>query len=93
MGRWSIWLVISLILFFVAFQILVASGQRGGDTFFSNLTLAIPMVLAGISGISAFVTGTIGIIRSRERSVLVYLATVIGFFVLIFSLAEVLCPH
>jgi len=93
MGRWSIGLTASLLFFFLVFLLLVASGQRGGDTFFSNLALTIPILLAGISGVSAFLTGIIGIIRSKERSVLVFLATTIGFFVLTFWLAEVLFPH
>ena len=58
-----------------------------------NLALAIPMLLAAVSGVSALVTGIIGIVKSRERSVLVFLATVIGLFVLIFSLGEILFPH
>jgi cytochrome bd-type quinol oxidase subunit 2 len=92
-GRWSVGLTIILIIFFVLFQLLVASGQRGGETFFDNLALTIPILLAGISGVSAFVTGIIGIIKSRERSFLVFLTTTIGFFVLVFCLGEFLFPH
>jgi len=93
LGRWSIGLIASLFLFYVLFQFLVVLGQRGGDTFFSNYALTIPIMLAGISGVSAFVTGIIGIIKSKDRSVLVFVATVIGFFVLAFWLGEVLFPH
>lgn len=93
MGKWSTGLIIAFLLFLAVFLILVASGQRGGDTFFSNLALTIPMLLAGVSGVSALVTGIIGIVKSRERSVLVFLATAIGLFVLVFSLGEILFPH
>ncbi|MFC2068788.1 hypothetical protein ACFLTP_07280 [Chloroflexota bacterium] len=93
LGKWTTWLVIVTILLFITFQVLVASGQRGGDTFFSNLALSVPMLIAGISGISAFFTGIIGIIKSKERSVLVFIATVIGFFILFFVLGEFLVPH
>ncbi|NQT31443.1 MAG: hypothetical protein HQ588_03835 [Deltaproteobacteria bacterium] len=93
MGKWSTGLIIAFLLFFAVFLILVASGQRGGDTFFSNLSLTIPMLLAGVSGVSALVTGIIGIVKSRERSVLVFMATAIGLFVLVFSLGEILFPH
>jgi len=93
MGKWSTGLIIAFLLFLAVFLILVASGQRGGDTFFSNLALTIPMLLAGVSSVSALVTGIIGIVKSRERSVLVFLATAIGLFVLVFSLGEVLFPH
>ena len=93
LGKWSIWLIIAVIVLFIIFQLLVALGQRGGATFFSNLALSIPMLLAGISGISAFFTGIIGIIKSKERSILTFVATTIGFFILFFVLGELLVPH
>jgi hypothetical protein len=93
LGRWSIWLIIAFILLLISFQLLVISGQLGGDTFFSNLVLSIPMLLAAISGISAFFTGIIGIIKSKERAVLVFVATIIGLFILVFVLGEFLVPH
>jgi len=93
LGKWSIWLIIAFILLFITFQLLVASGQRGGSTFFSNLALSVPMLIAGISGVSAFFTGIIGILKSKERSVLVFIAMIIGFFILVFVLAEFLFPH
>jgi predicted Abi (CAAX) family protease len=92
-GKWSAGLIVAFILFFVLFLILVASGQRGGETFFSNLLLTVPMLLAGTCGVAAFVTGLIGIIKSKERSILVYLAIFIGFDILVFCLGEVLVPH
>jgi UDP-N-acetylmuramyl pentapeptide phosphotransferase/UDP-N-acetylglucosamine-1-phosphate transferase len=67
-------LIIAFFLFVAVCLILGALGQGGGDTFFSNLTLGIPGLLAGVSAVSAFLTGIISIIKSRERSVLVFLA-------------------
>jgi hypothetical protein len=93
LGRWSAGLIAGFFLFLVSFLLLVASGQRGGDTFFSNLVLTVPILLAGTCGVSAFLTGLIGIIRSKERAILVYLAVAIGFFVLFFWLGEILFPH
>ncbi|MFC1967795.1 hypothetical protein ACFLVX_00175 [Chloroflexota bacterium] len=93
MGKWSTGLIIAFFLFFAVFLIVVASGQHGGDTFFSNLALTIPMLLAVVSSVSALVTGIIGTVKDGERSVLVFLATVIGLFVLTFSLGEILFPH
>jgi hypothetical protein len=93
MGKWSTGLIIVFLLFLAVFLILVASGQRGGDTFFSNLALTIPGLLAGVFGISAMVTGVIGIVKSRERSILVFLATAIGFYLLLLLLGEILVPH
>ena len=93
LGKWSVSLIIAFMVLLGVFQLLVASGQRGGETFFSNLILTIPMLTAGVSGISAFVTGLIGIIKSRERSVIVYLAALIGLFVLLFGIGEIVFPH
>ncbi len=92
-GKWSIWLTVGLVLFFVIMLLMVAAGQRGGETFFSNLALAVPGFLAAICGIAAFFTGIIAIIKSKERSGLVFLAVIIGFQVLMFCLGEVLSPH
>ena len=90
LGQWSIWLIT---VFIVLFIIIVASGQRGGATFFSNLALSIPMVIAGISALLAFFTGIIGIIKSKERSVLACSSTIVGFFMLLWVSAEILFPH
>jgi len=93
LGKWSIWLIIAFIALFIIFQILVAAGQRGGATIFSNLLLSVPMLIAAIAGISSFFTGIIGIIINKERSVLVFIATILGFFILFFVLGEFLFPH
>jgi len=93
LGGWSIKLIIVSTIFFIIFYSLVASGQRGGDTFFSNLALAITMLIAAILAVSSFFTGIICIIRNRERSILVYISAAIGFFVLLFGLAEIIFPH
>ena len=97
LGKWSVALIVAFIVVIVAhqvaFQLLVASGWRGGETFFSTLVATVPVILAGISGVSAFVTGLIGIIKSRERSVTVYLAALIGLFVQLFWLGEIIFPH
>ena len=77
----------------MVFRVNVLLGQRGGDTFFSNPFLAIPILLAGISGIAAFITGIISIIREKERSVSVYLAVAIGLIVLIVALVQIISPH
>jgi len=93
LGRWSVGLLAAFAVFFAAFELLVASGQRGGETFFSNLALTIPILLAGTSGVLTFLTGLIGVVRNRERSILVFLAMLVGFFILLFSIGEVAFPH
>jgi cytochrome bd-type quinol oxidase subunit 2 len=93
LGKWSLGLLILAVLLFAVLIILVVSGQRGDDAFFSNLALTIPVLLAGVFLISALVTGLIAMIKSKERSILVILAVVIGIFALIFLLGEFLFPH
>lgn len=97
LGKWSIGLVIAAFLLFAIFLIEVAAGMRGGDTLdfsdLSQLAPAIPILLAGLSVVSAMVTGIISIVKSKERSVLVFLAAAMGLFALFFILGEFLFPH
>jgi len=93
LGKWSTGSVAAFVVLLVVFLLLVASGQRGGETFFSNLVLTIPILLAGTSGVLAFVTGLISVIRNRERSILVFVAMLVGFLVLLFCVGEVVFPH
>jgi hypothetical protein len=50
-------------------------------------------MLAGASLISAMVTGIIGIVKYKERNVLVFLAAAPGRFVLLLVGGEFLFPH
>lgn len=93
LGKWSVGLIIVFFLLLVTFRLLVASGQKGGATFFSNPVLAIPGLLMGISGVFAFFTGAVSLIKNKERSIFVFLATAMGLLVLIFCLGEILSPH
>jgi len=93
LGKRSAWLIVAFAVSLASFGILVTSRQRGGDTFFSNLLLAIPMTIAAAAGISAFITGLVSIIRTKERSISVYLSVTFGLIVLVFVLGEVILPH
>ena len=94
LGKWSIGLIISLFLFFLLGMAIVTLGhQTGGKTFFDNLYIAIPMFIAGISGIAAFITGIICIFKYKERSLLVFVSSFVGLAVLIFLLGESLVPQ
>lgn len=90
LGKWSVWLIIAFFLFFALFLLLAALGQRGPGF---NPFLAATIIPAGIYGIAAFFTGTIAIIKEKERSVLVFISAWIGFFVMVFVLGEFLFPH
>ncbi len=94
LGKWSIGLGIALISFFIlSFAIIILGHQTGGETFLDNLYIAIPMLLAGISGIFGLITGMIGILRYKERSVLVFLSAAAGLFVLLLVVGESLVSH
>jgi hypothetical protein len=92
-GKCSAWLIVAFIILFAAFWLFVVSGQRGGQGFFDNLLLTIPMLLAGASAVASFFTGLAGVIVYRERAILVYTAMVIGLCVLLFIIGEIAVPH
>ncbi|MDP3998421.1 MAG: hypothetical protein Q8P89_02300 [bacterium] len=92
-GKWAVKFITAFFLLFVLMQILIASGQQGGETIFDNLFLSIPGVLMFLSGISAFFTGAFGVIRRKERALIVLLTTTLGFFILIFILGEIFFEH
>jgi hypothetical protein len=92
-GKRSAWLIFTSAVSLGSFGILVASGQRDSATFFSNKILTVPALTATTARIAAFITGLISIVRSRERSVSVYLAVGFGFITLVFVLGEIIFPH
>ena len=92
LGKWSIGLVIAALLCFAVFIVEIVLGFRGGDTWTWDWP-TVPVLLAGVFVISALVTGVIGIVKSKERSVLVILATAIGLFFVLLVLGEFLFPH
>jgi len=93
LGKRSVWLIVAFAVSLASFGILVASGQRGGDTFFSNPILTVPILFAATSGIAAFITGLRSIIRRNERAISVYVAVAFGLIVLIVALAQIIPPH
>jgi lipopolysaccharide export LptBFGC system permease protein LptF len=92
-GKWSTGLFFLFVLCFITFIGLVAAGYHGGDTFFNPSALTIPGLLGGIFVVSSFITGLISIIKSKERSALVIVETVIGFFFTFLVLGEFIYPH
>ena len=82
LGRWSVGLAAAFILLFAVYVVLLLLGVLDIDR-----VRLIPLIAAatfGISGIAAFVTGLISVIKSKERSILVFLAVVVGLFDLAF---------
>ena len=91
-GKWAGWLLGLFAALLALFLGLVAAGQRGGETFFSNLVLTVPMLGALVSAIASGVLGVVAL-RHRDRSVVVFVAVLVGLFVLVYSIAEFAFPH
>lgn len=85
LGRWSVGLVAANILFFVLSEVILGPGPN------YNMALAftLTIVCTGIA-VAAFVTGLISIIKSKERSILVFLTTVIGLYSLVGGIVSLL---
>ena len=79
LGWWAVGLCVASIPFFALAEVMLGPGPD------YNMALAYTLtsVLAGILG-ATFVTGLIGIIKSKERSILAFLALVVGLFTLVF---------
>ena len=78
LGWWSVGLVIASLILFVLSVVILGPGPD------YNMPLAYTLtsILTGIA-VAAFVTGLITIIRSGERSILVFVAMAIGLYSLI----------
>ena len=93
LGKWTVGLILGFFIFLSIFFIFISLGEKGGVSFFSNLKLTIPILLAAISGIAAFFVGLFDIIGKKERSILVFLSALLGLFVLVYTLGEICFPH
>ncbi len=99
LGKWSIVLIVAMPIFFyigmsfVSFYESVPAGKTIPHDIIVRPGVALPMLTGFISGIAAFFTGIVGTIKKNDYSILIFLSTVIGFFVLLWCLAEILFPH
>jgi hypothetical protein len=86
LGIWSVVLAAAFILLLIVFVVLTRLGGEPGPF----VLIFLANFLIGISFIAAFITGLISIIKSKERSILVFLAVLLGFCALLFYLGEFL---
>ncbi len=99
LGKWSVGLIIiAPILFytgmsFVGFYESVPAGKTIPHDIIARPGLALSMLGGFFSGIAAFFCGFIGVIRKKDYSVFVFISTILGFFVLLWVVAEILFPH
>lgn len=100
LGKLSIGLIVIVPLLFLLgrlFMNMFYESVSSGDTILEDITkrpaLALPMLSGMVSGVSAFIVGLIVIIRNRERSLLVYIATVLGALFTLFLIGEIAFLH
>lgn len=87
LGEWPVGLILIFFILLEIFRLLDDAGERDGETFFSNLKLSLLVILAGIAVAASLSTGLISILKYRERSLPVLLATLISLLVVIFLIA------
>lgn len=97
LGKWSLVLIIIFIFLFIINIIIIKllvnpSDSQKEQTLFNN-PIGISMLVVATSGILSFFTGITSIIWKRERSILVFLSTLIGLLILWFMIGEILIPH
>jgi len=100
LGKWSLGLIIAMPLLFVigtSFTNSLYKSVPAGDTILADIVsrpaLALSMLAGFVSGISAFITGIIAIIKQKERALLVYLSTLMGAALILFIIGEISYPH
>ncbi len=93
LGRGSALAGVAFLVFIGLFALLVAAGQRGGEKFFDNLWLTVPMLIAYSFAVAAFVLGAVAIATAGERSLIVIVATIVGLLVTVFGILEIAFPH
>jgi flagellar biosynthesis protein FliQ len=100
LGKWSLGLIAAMpLLFFTgsSFANSLYKSVPAGNTILEDIAdrpaLALTLIAAMVSGISALITGLIAVTRQKERSPLVYIAIIIGALLMLFLAGEVLFPH
>lgn len=100
LGKWSLGLIVTMPVLFIigmSFTNLLYESMSAGNTILEDISkrpaLALTMLAAFISGISAFIIGLIAVLRQKERSLSVYVAIIIGALLILFIMNEILFPH
>ncbi|MBM3167125.1 MAG: hypothetical protein FJZ94_06735 [Chloroflexi bacterium] len=101
LGKWSVGLVAAFILLSVVHGLVTPPRPSPSAPVLPPSTAVVAMgisrmvalIIGLASAVAGSVTGLISTTRNRERSILVFLAVVVGFFVLMFCLGEVIFPH
>lgn len=100
LGKWALGLILAMPILFItgtSFVDTLYQSVPSGDTIIKDIVarpaLALTMLAGMAAGISAFITGLLAIQRVKDHALLVYIATAVGGFLIIFLAGEVLFPH
>lgn len=92
-GRWALGAVGVAGACFALFLLAVATGQRGGERFFSNPFLAIPALAAAAAAAAGGGLAAFAMVARRDRAILLVIPVFAGLFVLGVVAGEVALPH
>ena len=100
LGKWSVGFIVAMpILFFIgtSFANSLYQSVPAGDTILADIAarpaLALSMLAGMAAGISAFITGVLAIVRRKDRTLLVFISSIIGALLVLFLAGEILSPH
>ena len=86
-------IVLFVILFVLGRSIVIVKGPFERPSFFNDPIPAAITIIAAMFGVSSLFTGVIAIIKKKDRAIPVFISTLIGLFILVFWLGEILSPH
>lgn len=97
LGWWSIGLIIATpILFLIGTSFMsslyetIPAGGTVLDDIYARPAMALTILAGVLCGVLAFITGSLTIFQKKEKTILVYIATLLGALVTIFLLGEVI---
>lgn len=86
LGKWSVWLSVFFILIGIFFYIFAEMYQ----IISSDTLITVFGATAVIAQIVAFILGFFAVIKHKDRSILVYIAILLGIVVLLFIFGDIL---
>ena len=98
-GKWSVGLILAMPILFFSGGFMANTLYKGvpADSIIGDLSgrplLSLSMLAGIVSGISAFVTGIVALVKQKERALLTYLPIIFGGMLVLLLLGEVFVSH
>ncbi|MFN2144195.1 MAG: hypothetical protein ACK2T7_02530 [Anaerolineales bacterium] len=100
LGKWSVGLILAMfLLLYIGMNLTMGMYEsvKAGATIWADIAqrpaLSLSMLAGFGAGTAAFITGLVAIIKQKERTLLVYISTLVGAGMVLFLIAEVVFPH